>query len=179
MVRSIWRQGLKEEFALFCPAVQGGEGQDPEHQDWEGPIKKSVRTSNTNKENQDSPIRSHDNFYFTEYFEAIKLIKQFHKGSLNFSAGKTMINICFSQGSFTGTTCLQKFLPKIAFRRLHRSHPWISHMAVTRNSINAWYQACTLDRFTWCSFAYPNISRIKRALSPIYLSTIALETTWV
>ena len=29
----------------------------------------------------------------------------------------------------------------------------------------------------WWSFAYPNISRTSRALSPMYLSTIADETT--
>ncbi len=30
----------------------------------------------------------------------------------------------------------------------------------------------------WCSRAYPNISRISRALSPMYLSTMAEETTF-
>ena len=30
----------------------------------------------------------------------------------------------------------------------------------------------------WWSRAYPNISLIRRALSPMYLSTIALDTTW-
>jgi hypothetical protein len=29
----------------------------------------------------------------------------------------------------------------------------------------------------WCSRAYPNISRMMRALSPMYLSTMALDTT--
>ena len=29
-----------------------------------------------------------------------------------------------------------------------------------------------------CSFAYPNISRTNLALSPMYLSTIALDTTF-
>lgn len=30
----------------------------------------------------------------------------------------------------------------------------------------------------WCSRAYPNISRMSRALSPMYLSTMAEETTF-